>query len=200
MRLLDQRALPARLRFLVCRDVDVLIDAIATLAVRGAPALGRGGRVRGRARGAHAADEAPGARGRGAHRAGAPDRGEPRVGSRRAVSTRTNGAVATARSPRREAIAADDVARNRRIGAHGAGARAGRRCGAHALQHGRARVRRATAPRSASCAPRSTRAGGRAVWVDETRPLLQGARLTMWECDAARHRRDARSPTARPRR
>jgi len=21
------------------------------------------------------------------------------------------------------------------------------------------------------------------VWADETRPLLQGARLTMWECD-----------------
>src|SRR5689334_19720814 len=43
VRLLDQRALPARLRFVVCHDVDSLIDAIATLAVRGAPALGAAG-------------------------------------------------------------------------------------------------------------------------------------------------------------
>ena len=43
VRLLDQRALQARLRFVVCADVDDLVDAISTLAVRGAPALGAAG-------------------------------------------------------------------------------------------------------------------------------------------------------------
>ena len=79
-----------------------------------------GGRVRRRARGAHAADEAAGARGRGARRPGASDRGQPRVGCRawaRRVRARRR---ATPRSTRAEAIAADDVRRNRLIGAHGA--------------------------------------------------------------------------------
>src|SRR6185503_4949853 len=43
VRLIDQRALPGRLVFLECRAVDELIDAIQTLAVRGAPALGAAG-------------------------------------------------------------------------------------------------------------------------------------------------------------
>ena len=45
-----------------------------------------------------------------------------------------------------------------------------------------ARSRRAaTARRSASCAPRTRDDPRIHVWVDETRPLLQGARLTAWE-------------------
>jgi methylthioribose-1-phosphate isomerase len=43
VRLIDQRRLPGRLVFLECRSVDELIDAIQTLAVRGAPALGAAG-------------------------------------------------------------------------------------------------------------------------------------------------------------
>src|SRR5262249_28113944 len=43
IRLLDQPALPGTLAFVRCADVDALIDAIATLAVRGAPALGAAG-------------------------------------------------------------------------------------------------------------------------------------------------------------
>ena len=43
VRLIDQRALPGTLKFLTCRDVDALRDAISTLAVRGAPALGAAG-------------------------------------------------------------------------------------------------------------------------------------------------------------
>src|SRR5215471_8194220 len=43
IRILDQRALPQRVRFLSCKTVDHLCDAIATLAVRGAPALGAAG-------------------------------------------------------------------------------------------------------------------------------------------------------------
>ena len=43
MRVLDQRGLPGQVRFLDCPTVDELIDAIRTLAVRGAPALGAAG-------------------------------------------------------------------------------------------------------------------------------------------------------------
>ena len=39
----------------------------------------------------------------------------------------------------------------------------------------------ATAPRSASSAPPSSRASSIHVYADETRPFLQGARLTAWE-------------------
>ena len=38
--LIDQTLLPEELRILECRDLDTLRDAIARLAVRGAPAVG----------------------------------------------------------------------------------------------------------------------------------------------------------------
>ncbi|WP_040157029.1 S-methyl-5-thioribose-1-phosphate isomerase [Mobilicoccus massiliensis] len=43
LRLIDQRLLPAQEEYIDVRTVDVLIDAIRTLAVRGAPALGATG-------------------------------------------------------------------------------------------------------------------------------------------------------------
>src|SRR4029453_19644782 len=43
VRLIDQRRLPERLVFLECRSVDELCEAIRTLAIRGAPALGAAG-------------------------------------------------------------------------------------------------------------------------------------------------------------
>src|SRR5581483_7413651 len=43
VRMIDQRQLPGRLRFLECATVDELCDAITSLAVRGAPALGATG-------------------------------------------------------------------------------------------------------------------------------------------------------------
>src|SRR4051794_28399347 len=43
VRLIDQRRLPGELVFVEARTVDQLCDAIATLAVRGAPALGVAG-------------------------------------------------------------------------------------------------------------------------------------------------------------
>ncbi len=80
------------------------------------------------------------------------------------------------------AIAADDVSRNRALGAHGAAllgpdARVLTHCNAGALVcvgYGTALgVVRAAA--EAGKRPK--------VWVDETRPVLQGARLTAWELD-----------------
>jgi len=80
-----------------------------------------------------------------------------------------------------ELIAADDVHRNRLIGAHGLAlvppdSAVLTHCNTGAL----ACVGYGTAlgvVRAAFDAGRKPR-----LWVDETRPLLQGARLTMWEC------------------
>ena len=166
VRMVDQRRLPEELAFLEARTVDELCHAIATLAVRGAPALGVAG-----AMGVALAFVT----GEDVDEAGA-----------RIVGTRPT-AVNLAWGVRRALAAADpvaeaarladeDVARNRRLGVHGAslvpaGAQVLTHCNAGAL----------------ACAGYGTALGviraadvGR-VWVDETRPVLQGARLTAWE-------------------
>jgi methylthioribose-1-phosphate isomerase len=79
-----------------------------------------------------------------------------------------------------EAILAEDLAANRRLGAHGAalvpeGARILTHCNAGGL---------ATAGYGTALGiVRAAAEAGRRpfVWVDETRPVLQGARLTAWE-------------------
>ena len=43
LRLLDQTKIPQKVQFLEIKTVDQLIDAIVSLAVRGAPALGATG-------------------------------------------------------------------------------------------------------------------------------------------------------------
>ena len=43
VRLIDQRLLPGRLEFIDCRTVEEVCEAISSLAVRGAPALGASG-------------------------------------------------------------------------------------------------------------------------------------------------------------
>ena len=79
-------------------------------------------------------------------------------------------------------LAADDVAGNRRLGAFGA-----------ALLPDAARVLTHCNAGSLACVGYGTALGvirahheqgrGVSVWVDETRPVLQGARLTAWELD-----------------
>ena len=80
-----------------------------------------------------------------------------------------------------QAVLEEDVAANRAMGSHGAtlvpdGARILTHCNAGAL---------ATAGYgTAGGVIRAAHAQGKVqlVWVDETRPVLQGARLTAWEC------------------
>jgi methylthioribose-1-phosphate isomerase len=170
VRLIDQRRLPDELVIMTCTSVDELCRAIGSLAVRGAPALG-----------------AAGAMGVAlAHVTGVP----LDDAARRLVATRPT-AVNLAWGVRRalaaadpvaeaRAVAAEDVVRNRRIGAHGA-----------ALIPGGGRVLTHCNTGSLACVGYGTALGvvraaweaGRRVhvWVDETRPVLQGARLTMWE-------------------
>jgi methylthioribose-1-phosphate isomerase len=153
-----------------CSSVDDLCAAIVGLAVRGAPALGAAGAM-------------------GVALAAAT--GEPLDdAARRLKATRPTAAnlawgverALAASDPAEEAvrIAADDVARNRRLGAHGA-----------ALLPEEARVLTHCNAGSLACVGYGTAIGvvraahesGRrpSVWVDETRPVLQGGRLTAWE-------------------
>ncbi|MDQ4069506.1 MAG: S-methyl-5-thioribose-1-phosphate isomerase [Actinomycetota bacterium] len=172
VRMIDQRLLPARLEFVEASTVDELCDAIRTLAIRGAPALGVAGAM-GVALAAVTGEPL--------------DQAAARIVATRPTAVNLAWGVARgleADDPVAEAVrlAADDVERNRRLGAHGAalvpeGGRVLTHCNAGAL----------------ACAGYGTAVGviraaaetGRrpSVWVDETRPVLQGARLTAWELD-----------------
>jgi len=170
VRLIDQRLLPGRLELVEATTVAELCGLITTLAVRGAPALGAAGAM-GVAL-AHVRGEDAGAAAE-ALIATRPTAVNLAWGARRALAAVDPVAEA-------EAIAADDVERCRAIGRHGAAlvpedGRVLTHCNAGAL----ACVGYGTAVgviRGAHEAGRRPR-----VWVDETRPVLQGARLTAWE-------------------
>ncbi|HTJ74845.1 MAG TPA: S-methyl-5-thioribose-1-phosphate isomerase [Acidimicrobiales bacterium] len=172
VRMIDQRLLPGRLAFVEARTVDELCDAIRTLAVRGAPALGVAG-----AMGVALA-----------HVTGAdPAEAAARILATRPTAVNLAWGVARGRAaadPVAEArrLAADDVARNRRLGAHGAalvpqGGRVLTHCNAGALACAGYGTALGVIRGAAEAGRRPT------VWVDETRPVLQGARLTAWELD-----------------
>jgi methylthioribose-1-phosphate isomerase len=155
---------------LECRSVDELCAAITSLAIRGAPALGAAGAM-------------------GVALAAAT--GEPlEDAARRLVATRPTaanlawgvGRALAAADPAVEAvrIAADDVARNRRLGAHGAELIAE---DARVLTHCNTGSLACVGYGTALGVVRAAHESGRrpSVWVDETRPVLQGSRLTAWE-------------------
>jgi methylthioribose-1-phosphate isomerase len=170
VRLIDQRRLPEELVLLECRRVDELCDAIRTMAVRGAPALGAAG-----AMGVALASLT----------------GEPiEDAARRLKATRPTAVnlawgvdrALAAQDPVAEAmqIAVEDVERNRRIGANGAPLIAP---GARVLTHCNTGSLACVGYGTALGVIRAAHEQGREpnVWVDETRPVLQGARLTAWE-------------------
>jgi methylthioribose-1-phosphate isomerase len=170
VRLIDQRRLPAELVFLDASTVDELCDAIRSLAIRGAPALGVAGGM-GVALAAHRGEDTAGA-------------------ATRLISTRPTAVnlrwgverALAADDPVYEAnaIAREDSKRNRtlaRLGAEllPAGSRVLTHCNAGALacaEYG-----------TALGVIRSAHETGKrpSVWVDETRPVMQGSRLTAWE-------------------
>ena len=178
--LLDQRRLPEEVVELECRSAAEVAEAIRTLAVRGAPAIGiaaaYGLRARGRARGGPR-------RGRGVLARLPAHRRQPRLGARRdARGDQTPAALAE----RARALHDEEVERCRRDGrARRRPARARARaslthCNAGALATGGVRHGARRDPRAASSAALVAH-----VFVDETRPLLQGARLTAWELERA---------------
>ena len=103
-------------------------------------------------------------------------------GVERALDAYERGGAGGALADRRSASPPTTSPRNRALGAHGAALVPDDAQRADALQRGRARVRRLR-HRARRGARRARSRQARAVWADETRPLLQGARLTVWELD-----------------
>ncbi|MBN8726737.1 MAG: S-methyl-5-thioribose-1-phosphate isomerase [Xanthomonadales bacterium] len=172
--LLDQRRLPHEEAFIECRDSDEVARAIADLAVRGAPAIGIAaawGMVLAARNGEDLA--AASARLRGAR---------PTAVNLMWALDRMRGVAADAAALEREAqaIQDEDLAANRRMGELGA-ALIGPGSGVltHCNTGSLATAGYGTALgviRAGVSAGRITR-----VFAGETRPWLQGARLTMWE-------------------
>jgi methylthioribose-1-phosphate isomerase len=187
--LLDQTRLPAEEVVLSCRDVDSLVEAIRRLAVRGAPMLGIAGAY-GVALAAYRGDDVEAAAGQ---LAGArPTAVNLSWGTRRALAAcqaahraapAGPGPAAAALAEAR-AIAAEDAEASAAIAANGLtlvppGARILTHCNTGALVSGGQGT-------AFAVILAAHRAGALArLWVDETRPLLQGARLTSYEARRA---------------
>ncbi|MGH3023011.1 MAG: S-methyl-5-thioribose-1-phosphate isomerase [Gaiellaceae bacterium] len=176
--LLDQRRLPDEVVYLECRSAADVAEAIRTLSVRGAPAIGVAAAY-GYALAAALGDDL--------------DEAAALLLASRPTAVNLPWAIAEMRSAGGDpaALAArarelhdEEVERCRRMAAHAAdllapGTRALTHCNTGALATG--------GIGSALGAIREGFARGLVehVWVDETRPLLQGARLTAWELERA---------------
>ncbi|HEY1358471.1 MAG TPA: S-methyl-5-thioribose-1-phosphate isomerase [Thermoleophilaceae bacterium] len=169
---LDQRALPLREEWLRCERVGEVAEAIRTLAVRGAPAIGLaaayGMALAGEDDFEAAADELAGTR---------PTAVNLRWAIERAREAGPGGALDVAQRLQAEQEAAD-----RRLAELGA-----ERFAEHdlALTHCNTGPLATGGYGTAGGVLRAAWEAGRLaqVWVSETRPLLQGARLTAWELE-----------------
>lgn len=193
LQLLDQTLLPQREEWLECRSPEVVADAIRRLAVRGAPAIGVSAAF-GLVVGLTGATDSDcdgrfestwellaGTRPTAVNLRWALDRGREVY-----EACREGGAIAARETLLEWAqdLHAADIESNRRMGDFGAelfsaGDRVLTHCNAGALATG--------GYGTAIGVIQSSWVAGRLamVWVDETRPLLQGARLTTWELDRA---------------
>ena len=192
--LLDQTRLPAEEVTITCADVPALVDAICRLAVRGAPLLGVAGAF-GVALAASRGEDA-------AQAAAVIERARPTAvnlgwGARRALAAYQRAGRAArdkhedekrmaTRAALDEArlIAAEDAAASAAMAAHGLelippDARVLTHCNTGALVS----AGEGTAFAVILAAHRAGRLAR--LWVDETRPLLQGARLTAYEARRA---------------
>ena len=179
VRLIDQRELPRRLRYLECATVDELLHAITDLAVRGAPALGAAGAY-GVALAAHTLATPGAVRSAAARLRGArPTAVNLGHGVDLALEAYARGGAPDALAAAR-AYAEADVRANRALGAFGATLVAR---DARVLTHCNAGALACVGYGTAIGVIRAAAEQGKrpSVWVDETRPVLQGARLTAWE-------------------
>ena len=190
--LLDQRFLPVAEIYRDLSSVSEVCDAIATLAVRGAPAIGIAG-----AMGLTLALDDPDFAGddalAGLERAAAAIRRTRPTAVNLAwaldrmlsVARSAGGELAAALHAEATRILEEDRAMCRRLGELGAdliadGARVLTHCNAGALATGGIGTALAAIYVAAERGKRVS------VYADETRPLLQGSRLTAWELERAR--------------
>jgi methylthioribose-1-phosphate isomerase len=185
--LLDQTLLPGQHEYLACRDVDTVVDAIVRLVVRGAPALGAVGAygvalamTQGEREGwdaerlAREVARIRDARPTAVNLAWGVDRVAPLIAQGRAAVL-----------IEADLLAAEDEAANRelsRLGADWILARVTHRP-VRVLTHCNTGALATTAWGTALGIVRELHARGalEVVYADETRPLLQGSRLTAWE-------------------
>ena len=177
LRLLDQTRLPGEVAFLDCRTADEVRDAIRRLSVRGAPAIGVAAAY-GLVLAAQAGDL---------------DAAADRLRASRPTAVNLAWAIErmlchpahpSALLAEAHAIASEDEAMCEAIGRHGAaligdGAGVLTHCNAGGLATGGRGTALAVLFAAADEGKRFH------VFADETRPLLQGARLTAWELQQA---------------
>jgi methylthioribose-1-phosphate isomerase len=192
LELLDQRLLPARVEFVACATAQEVARAIRGMVIRGAPAIGCAAAYGIALEAIRLKDAAPAAFASGMDQAfNALAASRPTAVNLFWALERMRAVINAAKSPRpadtavrlldeAQRIVSADIAANRAMGAHGAAlipddARVFTHCNAGAL---------ATAGHGTALGViRSAVAAGKrvSVVVDETRPFLQGARLTAWE-------------------
>jgi len=171
--LLDQRRLPDEEVELECRSVADVVDAIRELAIRGAPAIGIAAAYAFALAAEHGEDL---------------DEAAALLAASRPTAVNLAWALEQMRDDptpaRARALHDEEVERCHAMAAHaaelfGPGTRALTHCNAGGLATG--------GYGSAVGALRTAweRGSIERVWVDETRPLLQGSRLTAWELEAA---------------
>jgi methylthioribose-1-phosphate isomerase len=195
--LLDQTRLPAEEKVVTCTNVPELVDAIRRLVIRGAPVLGVAGAF-GVALAASRGDDVAAAarllcearptavnlawgtrRALAAYQAALGAAPDPQNHNHNPQRSAAGAALDEAR-----AIAADDAAASAAMARHGLtlipeGARVLTHCNTGALVS-------AGGGTAFAVILAAHRAGRLArLWVDETRPLLQGARLTAYEAQRA---------------
>lgn len=195
----DQRLLPGKLAIERTADWGAVVDAIKTLAVRGAPAIGVAGAAAVALWAREAAGGATGAGEVSAYRAALERTAEeiacarPTAVNLRWAVERVLGrarvaldggaapaAVADALFAEAKRMEAEDEAANRAIGAHGAALlRQGSRVLTHCNAGSLATAFYGTALGVVYAAAEQGKI--ERVYADETRPVGQGARLTSWE-------------------
>jgi methylthioribose-1-phosphate isomerase len=195
--LLDQTRLPAEEAYLTCRDIPALDDAIRRLVVRGAPLLGLAGAF-GVALAAYRGDDVVAAAERlSRSRPTAVNlswgAGRALAAYQEALQNAGHGAAALSAAKRQGAraalaearsIAAQDAAASAAIAGHGLTLLPGR---AQILTHCNTGALVSAGEGTAFAIILAAHRAGRLarLWVDETRPLLQGARLTAYEAARA---------------
>jgi methylthioribose-1-phosphate isomerase len=189
VRLLDQTLLPGTETYVDCRDVETLVDAIGRLVVRGAPALGAAGAL-GVALALHQGE-------REGWTAAERDRQIERVRAARPTAVNLGWGVDRARAvvgdgvarvvEEGRAVIREDQAANRELSRRGVDWLLSRVPDRplRVLTHCNAGALATTGWGTALGVVRELHERGRLerVFADETRPLLQGARLTAWELD-----------------
>jgi methylthioribose-1-phosphate isomerase len=189
LRLIDQRRLPSEEIWLTLEKAPEIAVAIRDMAVRGAPAIGvaaaygaafslrSGGSTPPAERFSVARRLLAATRPTAVNLFAALERMERRFA---AVASGSPESIEAALIVEADAIAAEDIASCRRIGAYGAELLSGER---HVLTHCNAGALATAGYGTALGMIRGAVEAGKSIRVlaDETRPYLQGARLTAWE-------------------